>query len=251
MNDSELRNKMIEWAHTYNVRSFIENDPVQFVHKFKDTRDIEVVGLLVSWISWGNRKAIISKGKELIAIMQGRPYDFLMYEEHKRFKGKQEKIYRTFSYDDFYKLCESMRLVYEGYSCIGQKMSVYKNCRYDQAIRQMLGHCYGIPSLFSTSSAKRVNMFLRWMVRKDDVDVGVWGDFLDKSKMLIPVDTHVMRMAVELGITSQKTANEKAMLEITEYFKAIFPDDPCMGDFALFGYGVNNKQKVGYDTERF
>ena len=65
---------MIEWAHTYNVRSFIENDPVQFVHKFKDTRDIEVVGLLVSWISWGNRKAIINKGKELMDIMQGRPY---------------------------------------------------------------------------------------------------------------------------------------------------------------------------------
>ena len=241
MNNSELRNKMIEWAHTYNVRSFVYNDPVQFVHKFKDTRDIEVAGLLVSWISWGNRKAIISKGKELMAIMQGRPYDFLMYEEHKRFKGKQEKIYRTFSYDDFYKLCESMRLVYEGYSCIGQKMSVYKNCRYDQALRQMFGHCYGIPSLFSTSAAKRVNMFLRWMVRKDDVDVGVWGDFLDKSKLMIPVDTHVMRMAVELGITSQKTANEKAVLEITDYFKGIFPDDPCMGDFALFGYGVNNK----------
>lgn len=241
MNDSELREKMIEWAHRYNVRSFIENDPVQFVHKFKDTRDIEVVGLLVSWISWGNRKAIINKGKELIAIMQGRPYDFLMYEEHKRFKGQQAKIYRIFSYDDFYKLCESMRLVYKGYSCIGQKMLMYKNCRYDQAIRQMFGHCYGIPSLFSTSAAKRVNMFLRWMVRKDDVDVGVWGDFLDKSKLLIPVDTHVMRMAVELGITNQKTANEKAMLEITEYFKAIFPDDPCMGDFALFGYGVNNK----------
>ena len=241
MNDSELRNKMIEWAHTYNVRSLIDNDPVQFVHKFKDTRDIEVVGLLVSWISWGNRKVIISKGKELIAIMQGRPYDFLMYEEHKRFKGNQEKIYRTFSYDDFYKLCESMRLVYEGYSCIGQKMSVYKNCRYDQAIRQMFGHCTGIPRLFSPSAAKRVNMFLRWMVRKYDVDVGVWSDFLDKSKLLIPIDTHVMRMAVELGITSQKTANEKAMLEITEYFKAIFPDDPCMGDFALFGYGVNNK----------
>ena len=238
-----LRDDLIEWAHRYNVRSFIENDPVQFVHKFKDTRDIEVAGLLVSWISWGNRKAIINKGKELMNIMQGRPYDFLMNEEHKRFKGRQEKVYRTFSYDDFFKLCESMRLVYEGFGSMGNKIRVYKNCRYDHALRQMFGHCYGIPSLFSTSAAKRVNMFLRWMVRKDDVDVGVWSHILDKSRLLIPIDTHVMRMAVELGITSQKTANEKAMLEITEYFKAIFPDDPCMGDFALFGYGVNNKQK--------
>lgn len=136
-----------------------------------------------------------------------------------------------------------MRLVYEGFGSIGQKMSVYRNCRYDHALRQMFGHCYGIPSLFSPSAAKRVNMFLRWMVRKDDVDVGVWSHVLDKSKLLIPVDTHVMRMAAALGITSQKTANEKAMLEITEYFKAIFPDDPCMGDFALFGYGVNNRLK--------
>ena len=241
MNNSELRNKMIEWAHIYNVRSFIENDPVQFVHKFKDTRDIEVSGLLISWISWGNRKAIISKGKELIAIMQWKPYDFLMHEEHKRFKGRQEKIYRTFSYDDFCKLCESMRLVYQGYGSIGNKMRMYAGCRYDHALRQMFGHCYGIPSLFSTSAAKRVNMFLRWMVRKDDVDVGVWGDFLDKRKLMIPVDTHVLQMAQRLGITKQTMANEKAMLEITEYFKAIFPDDPCMGDFALFGYGVNNK----------
>ena len=241
MNDSELRDHMIEWAHTYNVRSFVDHDPVQFVHMFNDTRDIEVAGLLVSWISWGNRKAIINKGKELMDIMQGRPYDFLMYEEHKRFKGRQEKIYRIFSYDDFFKLCESMRLVYEGFGSMGNKIRVYKNCRYDHALRQMFGHCYGIPSLFSTSAAKRVNMFLRWMVRKDDVDVGVWGDFLDKSKLMIPVDTHVLQMAQRLGITKQTMANEKAMIEITEYFKAIFPDDPCMGDFALFGYGVNNK----------
>ena len=89
MNDSELRNKMIEWAHTYNVRSFVNNDPVQFVHKIKDIRDIEVAGFLVSWISWGNRKAIINKGKELTDIMQWKPYDFLMNEEHKRFKGRQ------------------------------------------------------------------------------------------------------------------------------------------------------------------
>ena len=241
MNDSELRNKMIEWAHTYNVRSFVNNDPVQFVHKFKDTRDIEVAGLLVSWISWCNRKAIISKGKELMAIMQGRPYDFLMYEEHKRFKGKQERIYRTFSYAVFYKLFESMRLVYKGYDCIGKKLLVYKNCRYDHALHQMFGNCNGIPNLSSPSAAKRVNMFLRWMVRKDDVDVGVWGDFLDKSKLMIPVDTHVLQMAQRLGITKQTMANEKAMIEITEYFKGIFPADPCIGDFALFGYGVNNK----------
>lgn len=235
-----LRDDLIEWAHRYNVRSFIDNDPVQFVHKFKDTRDIEVIGMLVSWISWGNRTSILNKGNELLAITQGRPYDFLMFEEHKRFKGNESKIYRTFSYDDFYKLCESMRLVYQGYGSIGDKMRMYANCRYDQAIRNMFSHCNGIPSVFSTSAAKRINMFLRWMVRKDDVDVGVWSHILDKSKLLIPIDTHVMRMAVELGITSQKTANEKAMLQITEYFKAIFPDDPCMGDFALFGYGVNN-----------
>lgn len=238
-----LRDNLIEWAHTYNVRSFIENDPVQFVHKFKDTRDIEVAGLLVSWISWGRRASILKKGKELLAITQGRPYDFLMFEEHKRFKSKGAKIYRTFSYDDFYKLCESMRLIYQGYGSIGNKMRMYAGCRYDHALRQMFGHCNGIPSVFSKSAAKRINMFLRWMVRKDEVDVGIWGDFLDKSKLLIPVDTHVMRMAVELGITNQKTANEKAMLEITEYFKSIFPDDPCMGDFALFGYGVNNRLK--------
>ena len=243
-----LIDDLIEWAHTYNVRSFIENDPVRFVHKFKDTRDIEVAGLIVSWISWGNRKAIINKGKEIMTIMQWKPYDFIMNEEHKRFKGRQEKIYRIFSYDDFFKLCESMRLVYKGYSCIGQKMSMYKNCRYDHALRQMFGHCAGIPSVFSTSAAKRVNMFLRWMVRNDDVDVGVWSDFLDKRKLMIPVDTHVSLMAQGLGITKQTVANEKAMLDITEYFKGIFPDDPCMGDFALFGYGVNNKLKERQDV---
>lgn len=235
-----LRDDLIEWAHTYNVRSFIDNDPVQFVHKFKDTRDIEVAGLLVSWISWGNRKAIINKGKELMAIMQGRPYDFLMYEEHKRFKGKEEKIYRTFSYGDFYNLCATLRRIYDGYESMGNMMKVYATCRYDLAIRQMFGHCNGVPSIFSKSAAKRVNMFLRWMIRKDSVDVGVWGDFLNKRNLLIPVDTHVLQMALTLGITDQVIANEKAMLQITEYFKAIFPSDPCMGDFALFGYGVNN-----------
>ena len=237
-----LRDDLVEWARRYNTRSFIENDPVQFVHKFKDERDIEVIGMLVSWISWGRRASILKKGNELLAITQGKPYDFLTFEEHKRFKGNEAKIYRTFSYDDFYRICESMRLVYKGYGSIGNKMRMYAGCRYDHALRQMFGHCNGIPSVFSTSAAKRINMFLRWMVRKDDVDVGIWGGFLDKSKLLIPVDIHVLRMALTLRITDQVIANEKAMLHITEYFKAIFPDDPCMGDFALFGYGVNNRQ---------
>ena len=235
-----IRDRLIEWARRYNTRSFINDDPVQFVHKFQDPRDIEIAGFLVSWISWGKRSMILNKGNFLMAIMQGKPYDFLMYEEHKRFKGRQEKIYRIFSYDDLYKLCESMRLVYEGFGSMGNKIRVYKNCRYDLAIRQMFGHCNGVPSIFSKSAAKRVNMFLRWMIRKDSVDVGVWGDFLNKRNLLIPVDTHVLQMALTLGITDQVIANEKAMLQITKYFKAIFPSDPCMGDFALFGYGVNN-----------
>lgn len=237
-----IRDRLIEWAHKYNTRSFIQDDPVQFVHKFQDLRDIEIAGFLVSWISWGRRSMILRKGNELMGIMQGRPYDFLMFEEYKRFKGQQEKIYRTFSYGDFYNLCATLHRIYYGFGSMGDLMKVYENCRYDLAIRQMLGHCNGVPSIFSTSAAKRVNMFLRWMVRKDSVDVGVWGDFLDKRKLLIPVDTHVLQMALTLGITKQVVANAKAMIEITDYFKEIFPDDPCLGDFALFGYGVNNNK---------
>ena len=237
-----IRDRLIEWARRYNTRSFINDDPVQFVHKFQDPRDIEIAGFLVSWISWGKRSMILNKGNFLMAIMQGRPYDFLMFEEYKRFKGQEEKIYRTFSYGDFYNLCVTLRRIYNGYGSMGNMMKVYATCRYDLAIRQMFGHCNGVPSIFSKSAAKRVNMFLRWMIRKDSVDVGVWGDFLNKRNLLIPVDTHVLHMALTLGITDQVIANEKAMLQITEYFKAIFPADPCMGDFALFGYGVNNNK---------
>lgn len=235
-----IKDKMIEWAIKYNTRDFIQDDPVQFIHRFTDPRDIEIAGFIVSWISWGRRTMIINKGKELMNIMNGHPYDFIMREDYKIFKHISRKIYRTFSYGDFHDLCVALRRAYVGYGSLGDKMRMYANCRYDHALRQMFGHCNGIPDVFSKSAAKRINMFLRWMVRKDEVDVGIWGGFLDKSKLLIPIDTHVLQMALTLGITDQVIANEKAMLQITEYFKAIFPGDPCMGDFALFGYGVNN-----------
>lgn len=242
ISDRLLKHNLVMWAKEYNNPLFIDDDPIQFPRKYKSNQvDAEISGLLTALISFGNRKQIIKKAKELDDMFNGSPYKWI-YE--KRFE--KDIPYNNAS---FYRTIDNSKFKYWCYLIHNMIVRVGQNGTIEQYIKGLANESntcvfHVLRDMFYHSrntSAKRIAMFLRWMVRNDGiVDLGLWKT-IDSKDLIIPLDTHVHRMALELGITKRKTTDIKTAREITDYFKTIWPNDPCLGDFALFGYGINNK----------
>lgn len=236
-----MKEKLINWANQYETAEFVKDDPIQIPCRYSRTTDIEISAFVTAWLSWGNRKQIIKTADYIDKeIFRGEPYTFIMLSYWEKFKDDNRCLYRTFNYSDFYNLCARLHELYNEYLCMEDMVM-----EYDMPLVSTLRHYFrdinGIPSNDSKSACKRLNMFCRWMVRQDSpVDLGIWFE-MSPSDLIIPLDTHVHRIALQEGITKRKTADMETAKEITDYFKDIFPDDPCRGDFALFGYGVNEK----------
>lgn len=227
----------------YNTKDFIDNDPVQFPYRHigQDQRNIEISGFLTSLVSFGRRNEIIKKSTDINDMFKGTPYMWLKNRSYERW-FMDGHFYRTLSYKDFHKACSRLASIYEEHKTLEDAVvdKMASNLTPYQALSSLFEGT-AVPDWRKGSPCKRLNMFLRWMVRNDNiVDLGIWHK-ISPSELFIPVDTHVHKQALELGLTSRKTADAKTMTEITEYFKTIFPDDPAKGDFALFGLGVNNK----------
>lgn len=240
------KNELALLADKYNTKDFIKSDPIQFPRRLYDQgarlEDVEISAIISSWLAYGSRSVFFQVIGGLHQIMGWNPYEFIRNRAYKSFRDGKSTLYRFYAYDDFYRLCENLHIyyfsMYKGYA-IGDVL-----LRVDDPFKKlidMFDNIKGFPTC-NKSACKRLNMLLRWMVRNDGiVDMGVWG--LDKSKLVIPLDTHVHRMALKLGITKRKQADMETAIEITDYFKAIFPDDPAKGDFALYGLRIdNNKQ---------
>ena len=149
-------------------------------------------------------------------------------------------MYRFYSYNDFYRLCDNL-YIYYFYMYNGRSIGDVLKTEDDPLLKliHMFDNINGFPKN-KKSACKRLCLLLRWMVRNDDiVDMGLWN--LDKSKLIIPLDTHVHKIALKYGITKRKQADMKTAVEITNFFKRIFPDDPAKGDFALYGWGIDNQ----------
>lgn len=236
-----LKELLIRLAERYETKEFIKGDPIQFPHEVAkrggSKRDIEISAILSSWFAYGNRKQFCSALQALHDLMRYKPFEYLNSYRWGIFKDFNETMYRFYTYHDFYTLMERLEILYsrDAFS-FEDKPSKYHPISY-------LIACFhdikGFPK-DGFSACKRLNMLLRWMARKDSpVDLGLWD--IKPSKLIIPVDTHVHRMALELGLTKRKQADMKTALEITDAMREIWLDDPAKGDFALFGYGVNNK----------
>ena len=243
---TKIKKQLRQWAKQYNTKDFILSDPIQFPHRYSQIKDIEISAFLTAWISYGNRKIIIAKGHELDQMFNGSPYNFLIERKFQPFKNNKSSFYRFFKYDDLYQICDRLYKCYIQYESVQDAISNSPGKYPIQKIQSAFAGIKGIPVLSGTSACKRLAMFLRWMIRKDNlVDFGIWDKF-SPADLIIPLDTHVHQTALKLGITHRKIADMKTAIEITEYMYSIFPEDPCLADFSLFGYGIataNNMKK--------
>lgn len=237
------------WAEQYETAEFIQSDPVQIPHRYDSRVNIEISAFVTAWIAWGSRKQIIQKADFIDReIFKGEPYHYIIGNtvapgaapEWSKYKGDTTNFYRTFTYADFYDLCAQLHKIYSDND--NMEAGLYKiNPAHPLAALQMVfGNVKGVPDMETKSGCKRLCMFLRWMCRKSSpVDFGLW-DICDPRNLIIPLDTHVHKQALQLGLITRRTPDLQTAIEITNRFAEIFPDDPTKGDFALFGYGVNN-----------
>lgn len=236
----------------YNQPSFISDDPVYIPHLFTQKQDIEIAGFFAAIFAWGNRTTIIQKSSELMHLMDMAPYNFCLHHQPADLKKLMAFKHRTFNTTDLLYFIEFFKFHYSTQQSLEPAFTVHgKN------IEDMLAgfHHYffslaDIPERTKkhiatperNSSCKRLNMFLRWMVRKDEkgVDFGLWGN-ISPSDLICPLDLHVARVARRFNILTRKQTDWKAALELTTYLRTLDKDDPVKYDFALFGLGVIEK----------
>lgn len=230
-------------ADKYETKNFIAFDPIQIPHRYTDKRDIEISAFVTAWISWGNRTSIIRTADFIDReIFKCKPYEFIMnLRNFEEFQDDSRKIYRTFSYADFYNLCYMLHGIYS----MNESFESFMDVSYEDYLSGLMDYFKGVKGIPQkpNSACKRLNMFLRWMCRKNSpVDFGIW-DF-DPKDLIVPIDIHVLRTARKLGLTKKNNPTFNAAVEITEAMKEVFPNDPCRGDFALFGAGINKEDII-------
>lgn len=231
----EIKKKLLECADTYHCVGFIVSDPVQFPHRYTVKQDIEISGLLTAIMSFGNRKQILKKANELHLLMGDSPYQYVLsrqWESDFPFEATHS-FYRMLSFADFHGYFQRLHAAYSQFDSLEEALKTYPGIPMEK-LCVFLG-------VSDRSPQKKLNMFLRWMVRQaSEVDLGIWGSF-DCRELIVPLDTHVCRVAYFLGLTDTESFSLKNARRITTALAEVFPDDPCLGDFALFGMGVNRE----------
>jgi len=272
-----LDKKVVE----YNRPSFIIDDPVSIPHRFSRRQDIEIAGFFTAIFSWGNRTTIIKKTKELMQLMDDAPYDFVLQHQETDLKKMLDFRHRTFNATDLLYFIAFFRHHYNHYDSLedaflrpwetkrdggpsgsGPKLAAPAGWQAERALSAFYHYFFsldgasagGSPILVPPrtrkhiaspekhSSCKRINMFLRWMVRNDGngVDFGLWRR-IPMAQLICPLDLHVARVAKKLGVLHRKQSDWTAALELTQQLALLDPDDPTKYDFALFGLGVMEK----------
>lgn len=254
LSSPELKVFLEEKYDLYNRPEFIANDPISIPHIFTKKEDIEIAGFLTATISWGNRKSIIKNAKELIQLMDNAPSDFILNFESPDLKRFQRFVHRTFNGDDCMYFLKSLKNIYQNHSGlegifnhpIKNDGNIIDSINYLNLVFFELDHPQRIRKHIANplkkSSSKRINMFLRWMVRDDKrgVDFGIWKS-IKPSELLCPLDVHSGNVARKLGLLTRKSNDLKAVIELTEQLKQFDAADPIKYDFALFGLGIFEK----------
>ena len=232
--DHSLKETLIGWAQEYNDPKYFTEDPIIFPKHFAEKyalseaslADVEISALLAAHLAWGRRAMIVRDCGRMLDEMNWRPYDYVMNGEY---RDEDASLHRTIKWSEFAAICGRLRDIYQTRGSL-EGMT-------DTDIRCMI---FGQKEDRKAPN-KKISMMRRWMVRDDGkVDLGVWKSS-SKRDLILPLDVHVYTQASALGLTSRKQKDIVTAQEITEAFKEIWPDDPCLGDYALFGYGVTRQ----------
>ncbi|MCF8218195.1 MAG: TIGR02757 family protein [Bacteroidales bacterium] len=254
MYTDELKEYLEAKLVQYNQPKFIQYDPVQIPHLFKKQQDIEISGFFASIFAWGQRPTIIRKSKDLMERMDMAPYEFILHADDKDLLRLDSFVHRTFNGTDARHFVKALNDLYTNNKTLGDYFG--RLFQKYQSVPLMISgfkkEFFSLPHQSRTqkhiadplkgSTAKRLNMFLRWMVRKDDlgVDFGLW-DSISSSELYLPLDVHSARIARKLGLLERKTNDWKAVEEITQNLRKLDARDPVKYDYALFGTGVFEK----------
>ena len=253
MKQSELKDFLDEKAAFYNQPTFIESDPIQIPHQFSNKEDIEIAGFLTASIAWGNRKSIISNAKKMVQFLDLSPHDFVLHHSESDLKKLQSFVHRTFNGEDFTYFIKALKHIYLKYQGLENVFSKHaEKDSLQNAISEFKKCFFELPHLPRTqkhvsdplknSAAKRLNMYLRWMVRKDHhgVDFGIW-ETIKPSLLSCPLDVHSGTIARKLDLLKRKQNDAKALKELDFSLRKLDALDPVKYDFALFGLGVFEK----------
>lgn len=261
---NELAAFFNEKAIQYNHPSFIQDDPITIPHRFSKKQDIEIAGFFAALLAWGNRKSIINSCNKLMAMMGNSPYDFIMNlgeDEAEKLGRMTSFVHRTFNGTDLLYLIQFLQFHYSVKKAASLESAFTKDYNsnsenIEDALNTFYTYVFSIveegeypkrtqkhiAAPFKKSACKRLNMYLRWMVRKDDkgVDFGIWTD-IKPSQLICPIDIHVSRVAKRFQLLSRTQTDWLAAIELTNYLKKLDANDPVKYDFALFGLGVIEK----------
>jgi uncharacterized protein (TIGR02757 family) len=248
--EQSLKEFLDEKVVQYNNPAFIELDPIQIPHSYTRKEDIEISGFLSAVISWGNRASILKNAKRMMACMGNSPYDFILNHNESRLKKIDGFVHRTFNSDDLLSFIEGLAHLYKNRNGLEGIFTKYQTHESLQpAIHELKKEFFTRPHLERTrkhlpdpmtgSAAKRINMYLRWMIRKDDkgVDFGLWKS-ISPSILSCPLDVHSGNVARRLGLLTRKQNDAKAVTELDNRLREMDSRDPARYDFALFGLGV-------------
>jgi len=251
---SEIKAFLEEKYLQYNNPSFIECDPISIPHSFSDARDREISGFLIAAIAWGRRDLILRSGRLMLELMDNSPSEFILYANENELSRFARFVHRTFNGTDCIYFIKGLRHIYSSFGSMEDVIlqgmndsgSVKEGLSYLRSLFFSLPHATRNEKHFADvtggAAGKRLNMFLRWMVRKDNfgVDFGIWKK-IDPAMLYIPLDLHSGNTARRLGLLTRKMNDWKAVEELTGILKEFDPADPVKYDFALFGLGVNEK----------
>lgn len=249
-----LKTQLDKYILEYETKDFIKDDPVQFIHRFNNKQDIEIAGFIASMFAYGKREVFISKLNYIFNLMNNKPLDYI-----KSFDFKKNIIsgcdYRFSKDCDFIQILKILNTLY----CENETLETLFKYGFEQKkeiwnmfqvvidyfyshidLEVTKGFYHLLPNPKKKSALKRLNMLMRWFVRKSEVDIGIWN-FVSTAELLIPLDTHVAKISRKLGLLKRNDNGYESVIELTNNLKTFDHNDPIKYDFALFGYGVNNK----------
>lgn len=253
MNHSQLRVFLNKKVKYYNRPEFIPSDPISIPHRFSKKQDIEIAGFFAATFAWGNRASILNSCNRLMSLMQDAPHDFILNHEEKDLKRFEDFKHRTFNSTDLLYFIHFFKTYFKKENSLENAFAQFISGK-DENVEPALTGFHDLFFSFGdfplrtkkhvatpkrNSTCKRLNMFLRWMVRNDKtgVDFGIWKK-IKPSQLVCPCDVHVDRVARKLGLIKSKQTNWKTALELTSKLKEFDANDPVKYDFALFGLGV-------------